>query len=562
MILGFRCFVAAPNRRILSKKHKLRLLKAQSSKTHRIGETQSIDVNRVNSASQSIDVNRVNSVDQSIGKLQWFSDPYLLAAKVTKSVKNAEYAEACQMVKRHTGAANAEVYGALFAALASKRQWQLALEMYEHMKTRKLQLTSKAVTTILGCIGQVTQNDGMYAEAVEVWEASEQNTIQANAMIKCLSGFLPGSLQKALAIYDRVLKGKSKNPKTRKTGPDLATFNTMLSLCAELDSGENGLVHGLPVWNKALELKRDRKLQLDSALIRQLILIYIRCSDKAKAEEGIAIACRYFGLPSSLDSSSHSPEFPLCPKSLTVLLHLTARVRYPALGVRWFNIAVQERGVEMDEGVVNAIASTLLSTSQIDQAWKLVQQSSPRFHFHLGLRVAAAAAPREDQDCKLWLARAKALFDNGRLALEKGDDVVFGFREALNRLSVAVTCKNWPDASEVILQSPSLLVHMPISQLELFVRDTLGKASESVYKTGKTPVRIASADLKMYRLSLELCRLVFNEFIKAGKGDKMQRASVMILQRHVVSGLALMHKVKSPTSHSTKHSANGYSVVT
>lgn len=86
--------------------------------------------------------------DKPQEKLEWFNDPYLLSARVKELLKgDGNEEEAVKLVQRHSGAGNAQVYGALLTGLGRKGLYKMTLQVYREVGQLKFCVLFECMST-------------------------------------------------------------------------------------------------------------------------------------------------------------------------------------------------------------------------------------------------------------------------------------------------------------------------------------------------------------------------------------------------------------------------------
>ncbi|KAL2916066.1 PHO85 cyclin-5 [Polyrhizophydium stewartii] len=402
-------------------------------------------------------------------------------------------------LKRHQEEQRAKLFG-------------LAEDAWSHMERNLVQLN------MMLCVCDAAGHDAAWERARSIYFSASKN---GDRMLELLAKPVPTTAEeiaKARAEA-RANEGQAKAAEEtrRRVFPDTWTFTIFIGICANRGSAE-GFTAGYASWALAQRLERatarreaaeraarqaanlrqgtarpERDLpfdgvRIDSRLVIKFVLLCVRSDDKAHGQLAIDAAHKYFGLPKThtegetpavatrragQDRWAEGRHLPLSNATVTLLMHLAQRLRYPALGQRWFDIARQQ-GVEPDEGCMHAAATVLLSAKQYERAWDMATSPTTRYTYQLGLRTSSLAALDESEARDKWVKRAGTMYQEGSAAVVRqrvqGEDggraVIFGFREILNYLQTLVSAKAWAAAGRLVIKEQQALVELPTQQFE------------------------------------------------------------------------------------------------
>ncbi|KAH6582850.1 hypothetical protein BASA50_011264 [Batrachochytrium salamandrivorans] len=589
----------------------------------------------------------------------WFSDPYLLAEKLTSLINKDQVDEAYDLLRQHTGAGNDDVHGVFFNALVKRKHYEMVLHVYKNLKAANRHPPSQVYTSVLHAIASMANavaknNDSSRAKlfntALDIWNSIDPNIIQTNAMLNvCAACGRVGGWDMAETIYshikftnratltkrligvaaagsvaEKAYKHKTQNSSTdmfedrappptpkKVVIPDNKTYTILIGMYADM-GGSEAYFAGYDIWTKANLHSREMSnltasdhpqlspLSIDGPIIAKYLLLCIRSSDVNHTQQALDVVYRHFGFPKthqepydsrhsiiesrfgrgekyarrnnrSLDSLPDT-HVELTQQTLTLLLHLALRLRYPALGQCWYDIAVKELHMAPDDLTMHAISTLLLSAKQFDQAWALSTDTSSKYMYQIGLRATSLAVMEQTEDKGKWLNRSRTLYNQGILLLgkiessEKGpsDTVdtprnydatkpIFGFRELLNHLGTTITCKAWTDAGTIVIKNRIQLVDQNIKHLERLVERKMIKEisveSEPTRYGGSGNVgraqgdkqspswKLGHTDVVLLRKGLLYSKVAMEEYISRDLGNSTQLVKAKMILHHIEVGL-------------------------
>ncbi|KAH9274543.1 hypothetical protein BASA83_003179 [Batrachochytrium salamandrivorans] len=475
----------------------------------------------------------------------WFSDPYLLAEKLTSLINKDQVDEAYDLLRQHTGAGNDDVHGVFFNALVKRKHYEMVLHVY-----KKATLTKRLIGV---------------AAAGSVAEKAYKHKTQ-NSSTDMFEDRAPPPTPKKVVI------------------PDNKTYTILIGMYADM-GGSEAYFAGYDIWTKANLHSREMSnltasdhpqlspLSIDGPIIAKYLLLCIRSSDVNHTQQALDVVYRHFGFPKthqepydsrhsiiesrfgrgekyarrnnrSLDSLPDT-HVELTQQTLTLLLHLALRLRYPALGQ---------------------------CCKQFDQAWALSTDTSSKYMYQIGLRATSLAVMEQTEDKGKWLNRSRTLYNQGILLLgkiessEKGpsDTVdtprnydatkpIFGFRELLNHLGTTITCKAWTDAGTIVIKNRIQLVDQNIKHLERLVERKMIKEisveSEPTRYGGSGNVgraqgdkqspswKLGHTDVVLLRKGLLYSKVAMEEYISRDLGNSTQLVKAKMILHHIEVGL-------------------------
>ncbi|KAJ3078410.1 hypothetical protein HK102_004528, partial [Quaeritorhiza haematococci] len=274
---------------------------------------------------------------------QWFTDPYELAAYIQRLLAKAlrrqqqdqfpnmyqqkpaddngpdvetRVLKAIELVTRHKGAANAEVYGTLLAGLTRLGRHELVWQIYKQMLARRLSPTPQAYTIILSSLASrassrlsnPSNRAARLSDALLLWTdmdihlaaraaqeeynpkpnfntssphstSTGKSTIHANALLRvCRECADVGGWQEGIEIYREMIAEvfkEEKNINQKAAGkvggapkfdveegteitvplPDMVTFDTVLRMCAD-NRCDDGFEAAMEVWSDFVRVSK------------------------------------------------------------------------------------------------------------------------------------------------------------------------------------------------------------------------------------------------------------------------------------------------------------------
>ncbi|KAJ3238077.1 hypothetical protein HDU78_003685 [Chytriomyces hyalinus] len=230
-------------------------------------------------------------------RIEWFSDSHLLSKRIEKLLRpgigHLDYVR--NLVARHTGSANAVVFGTVVAGLAKKGRVE-ALEFVDEMKRRKLSPTPQTYTALFGLYAvliQEARNDflvkkhlksclALWDELLASGEASEyhlNSILSICSATRNLAGF-----QTACNIFSEVMETakpfEMRHPKQQTLEkppliPTVATFTIMMRLHSQ---------HGSKSIMSLEKSFVDFDLEPDNQLINAILSHLLKNADSAKGK--------------------------------------------------------------------------------------------------------------------------------------------------------------------------------------------------------------------------------------------------------------------------------------
>ncbi|TPX64127.1 hypothetical protein SpCBS45565_g06117 [Spizellomyces sp. 'palustris'] len=530
-------------------------------------------------------------------KLDWYNDPFYLRIRVEKLLKNGDEDTAVDLVDRHRGAANAEVFGTLIAGLGRRGNYKKAVKAFREMRRRRIKPTPHAYTALLNAYAQsaygpldVTARSNCLRDARELWESMEDRTaVHVNAMLNvCTACSSEGGWDLGWDIYRKLVPEKGQRD-AQTPPPDVITFTIMLRMCAKL-GGNDGLDAAMRIWTDvraildriqpAAAKKKGgkpkygvRALAVDDRLLSALLLTCIRAEDKQRVVKGLEFVREYLDLSVDSDSpttqQSNSRKISLNTPLLYHLIHLASRLREPALAVRWFKIA-SSRDVEPDEGVYSALIGLLISVGDLEQAWQIVQ-SADTFRPALGLRVCAAAVRKNGEDPKMWVTRGEEFTDSIKSASVGRQTGIHDLQSLINLAEIYVAAGRRRDAWDVLERERSNLIDVTRKKLErsvtaaapLLSEEALGNPSLDgiIEMNGKTSALLSRSQRQQSELqtrikALNLAHDLCSE-LESQTSNRSERMRFSLINRQIQEVLGIFEMVDSEAQRLRTHAIEG-----
>eukprot|EP00842_Homolaphlyctis_polyrhiza_P001456 jgi/Hompol1/2310/HPOL_001969-RA len=423
----------------------------------------------------------------------------------------------------------------------------------------------------------------------------------------CSAAVHVGGWEMANSIYSRIrYKGSSKSTyrKPKVEGevdrvdpadvvPDIRTYSIMLAVRHAADTAHMSLPNSSKKKQQPRSAPSSTRLVIDANCISQYLLLCIRTGEKQNSEDALQLVPVYFGLPvthadpyikqpssSKKNASADDPPAPdrieLTPQTLTLLIHLSSRLRYPALGQHWFDIATKQLGVVPDDAAMHAIATLLLSAKQYDRVYDIATHNpQSRYRYQVALRACSLAVLDQTEVEEKWLERCKALLTEGSAMLKTRPDdlhpespeyIIYGHREVVNGLATIVSCRDWLSAGKLVLSQRELLIDNPIDRLERIIQkqsttrglpahliptdddetapdvpnqtevEQLINQQLPVFSKAPQPQRVLrrnELNLKLLRKGLFFSKLALDEFMSGQLGNSVEMAKASILLKHI-----------------------------
>ncbi|KAJ3282149.1 hypothetical protein HDU79_010151 [Rhizoclosmatium sp. JEL0117] len=238
-------------------------------------------------------------------RIEWFSDPHLLAKRVSSLVESKQLWYATDLIRRHKGAANSVVYGQWVNSLAKTNQKEAALKAFEEMKENGKIPTPQTYTIIFGILmkdvakaSDKEQIRETFEKVLDLWrelqESGSATIVHANAVLMaCVSAASSGGAEVGMLLYKNLLANRDAVEKAGKKSnnlliPDVVTYTTAFRLAAASNN------------NPMDVLEKDfisSKLAPDSPMVTSLLTYFFNSRDKLDAHNFRVFAAAAFNLP-------------------------------------------------------------------------------------------------------------------------------------------------------------------------------------------------------------------------------------------------------------------------
>ncbi|KAJ3275284.1 hypothetical protein HDV01_001011 [Terramyces sp. JEL0728] len=308
----------------------------------------------------------------------WYSDPFQLSEAI-KAKSNDEQL-IVNLIKNHTGASNAEVFGTAFAELSRNNHHQLVLDLYEVMEKRKIKLTEKGFTSLINSYAVIGNENGL-KKAFSLFEDTEKSDIQYNVMLKyCLRFGKSSGYDMAMNLYQDMTKNEGDKKKTPKQ-LDSTTVSLLMRTCIKKSTKES-IELAMALYKMA---KPDEKT----------FIAYVQLATKLKMHSALGAIENNYGL------GERRGQFKLTTESLTQLMYYASAIKYPALGQKWY-----EKHKDLADSVTtSALASLYIQSKLYPSAFEIIQKTN---NASLGIRLCADATKDGNKD---YLEYAHSLYD-------------------------------------------------------------------------------------------------------------------------------------------------------
>ncbi|KAI9105255.1 hypothetical protein DFS34DRAFT_1464 [Phlyctochytrium arcticum] len=401
------------------------------------------EVRSNNPSGKQADAHRSSPENSSTKREIWYSDPFHLREKVEQLLKDEKVEVAEDLVRRHTGAAGTEVYGALISGLGRQGKHRNALQAFKEMKGRRLKPSPQVHTSLLSSIGRAafgTSDDlakkNRLQEASDLWETIDSKELpHLNAMLNvCASCVSVGGWERGWDIYRQSYSGSATDAlrqDEKLPKPDIVTFTTMLRLCAE-KKGDEGLDAAFGIWENlqhpvarrakkpSAPTKKPAPPHVDSRLVSMFLLACIRGATQSKIGGALPIVSQWLGLPITHDDASkpkpkskHSRTSKKYSRTVNLntpivyhLMRLASRLDDPVLAMAWYRIAV-DQDVELDDAISNVLVELLVSKGSLEDAWVVAMNAPPDISAQIKKRVCAIALRKGGPGGSTWESRSK-----------------------------------------------------------------------------------------------------------------------------------------------------------
>lgn len=294
-------------------------------------------------------------------RIFWYNDPHILSEaimKLIKSKKQNSKVELVDLLTRHTGAANSQVFGVAFKELTNLKEYELVLRLHELMMSRNIKPTQQGYTSLLTCF----VHTGTFEEALSFFKEMELSIQHVNVLLKVcaskqkfdfgmalfqsLQHMNPSNSDFTVPNYvEEQIKPFLKGLNTLK--PDAHTFAELFQLLSQKKQRSN-LNIATTNFQKAEEMAN-----LDELCIGAYLNVLLQNQEPDIETEVLRVVKQHLGLPIKLDERITKKPV-ISPQIMVVLLRLATKMNHPKLGKHWYESSCQ-RSLESDEPVQMAL---------------------------------------------------------------------------------------------------------------------------------------------------------------------------------------------------------------
>ena len=340
----------------------------------------------------------------------WFNDPHLLAQQITRILKpSTQYStkesvqKALDLVSRHTGASNAQVFGTAIKGLYDLKEYSKVWDLYKLMSTRKLEPTQQTFTLL---IGSLIHLDFARKEKLKIAKMiqseMEPSLIHFNSILKLYASL--DCFEQGVELYLKMVEMNLIDAYTCAEMFKLCRFSTLES---SVHSGKS-----LKIARNVLQKGQELKV-LDERNVL-LYLKYLLASNLDIAQEFFRVCKLYFGLPTQMDKGLDKAicHMEMSMDQFTVILQTCSKIEYPALGIYWYELLKGNFENESNDGLLLALAGLYLKSRDCETAYKLytrMQATTNALEF--ASRVCCVAASNDKNHAGKWLERANTIIN-------------------------------------------------------------------------------------------------------------------------------------------------------
>jgi hypothetical protein len=388
-------------------------------------------------------------------RMYWYTDPYLLGSAISKLFLHAEskgvqstIVMVQDLVLRHKGASNAQVFGLIFKHLSELKKYKEVFEFYDIAKERRLSLTDQGVSSLLNALAFLDMDKQKKIKLGKlIFDGSEKSPLHVSALLRVSTTcYDQGGIEYGIRSYLELIS--KRESKTEEDHTDIQLYTSLFSLLAKKPSANNNSMA------KSIFLDMERKKKVDD----QLLAAYLNILSKSSSapQEALSLIGKYLKYP-----TSHK-EQPLEPKKitvevLTILLYIAAKLQYPSLAQRWVDLA----NLEMDTACGLALSDVYLQSGESDRAWELFEHYSftngklNSANNEYGLRICAMGSTKS-KNSSIWFDRAQQLIQ----------DFHFSYRGMYNYLWVTFNNQQYEIGFEFLCNHKVELLDNTLMELE------------------------------------------------------------------------------------------------
>ena len=340
----------------------------------------------------------------------WFNDPHLLAQQITRILKpSPQYStkesveKAIDLVSRHTGASNAQVFGTAIKGLYGLKEYSKVWDLYKLMSTRKLEPTQQTFTLLIGSLIHLDfARKEKLKIAKKILSEMEPSLIHFNSILKfyaCMDCFEQG-----VELY---LKMVGMNLVDEYTCAELFKLCRFSTFESSVHRGES-----LKIARNVLQKGQELKVLDERNLL--LYLKFLLASKVDIAQEFFRVCKLYFGLPTQLEKGLDNAicHMEMSMDQFTVILQTCSKIEYPALGIYWYELVKGNFEDVSNDALLLALAGLHLKNRDCETAYKLYTRMQATTNvLEFASRVCFVAASNDKNRAKQWLERANTILN-------------------------------------------------------------------------------------------------------------------------------------------------------
>ena len=354
-------------------------------------------------------------------KQLWFNDPYLLSKKVEEMMHDeSKIPNAIELVERHKGAGNGQVYAVLFKGLAQHNLASKAFGLYKKLKSVNRDIAPQGYTSLLNCLADSSSRPGSVhkehrlGEAQAIWndlviDGKEITIYHVNALLKvCLETLDQGGWKQAWQLFENLDMEKEYDPlyhSVHKIVPDVITYTMMIKIASKAETIE-GTNLGLQLWNEVIE----KGLKVDVPLLNAMIMLYINAPQDEVAQKGLELIESQFGFPISPNQEPKlENKKAVGLHTLTLLVQYAKRLKMIELGVQWYKLGQSKGSIKrFDYDIYMAFSDLLMEGNHMERLFLILKQD-PNVPCILKLRVISTLIERFKVKNTVWWSRASLI---------------------------------------------------------------------------------------------------------------------------------------------------------
>jgi pentatricopeptide repeat protein len=425
--------------------------------------------------------------DKTTSKVKWrqiYSDPYLLSKRITGLIKSQKDGaqKAFELVNRHAGTCNKEVYGSMVSALAKEKKYTDMLKLYDIMIRRNRFLSPQGYTAIFHAMATYAESgdwnhksicmqatdkiwnhaidsesfDEMVDEEIEAAEPKISNR-SINALLHvCGVCCYTGGYNLAWEVFEQmgnVAEYPHKYSQVAKCLADHVTYSMMMGVCISADN-LNAFRLGIQLWNnyKHLLVKKPGKdfSTIENELISKAITLYTSSSEFDLAFKEVK---SFFGL--SKDGSSKLERKVYLP-DIIVILKLCRRSKNEAFGLKWLKLIEKEQSsifthYKPSDFYRHYVKSEIVLANYENCYNRLLKDNTCPIIYKLWVCLEALKACRnQDISCNVWFNRVKELKEHADFDKDMGH--IYFYMKCGLLMNETETVKSLLESKKAILE--------------------------------------------------------------------------------------------------------------